>query len=135
MGNSTSRQMGWIWAPPPLSLFPVIANFFMEDNEERALAQAAHKPLCWFRYVDDTFVIWPLESEKLERFFDHLNGLHRNTQFTVDIEIDVHLIFLGIDIYRRPDGSLDHQIFRKPTHTKPYLSPESHPTYNLFCQP
>jgi hypothetical protein len=98
----------------------------MEDIEVRALAQAAHKPLSWFRCVDDTFVIWPLESQKLERFFDHLNGLHRNTQVTVDIEIDGHLSFLGIDIYRRPDGSLDRQVFRKPTHTKPYLSPESH---------
>jgi hypothetical protein len=40
----------------PLS--PVIVNFFMEAFEERALAQANYKPLCWFRYVDDVFVIW-----------------------------------------------------------------------------
>jgi hypothetical protein len=100
----------------------------MEDNEERVLAQAAHKPLCWFRYVGDTFIIRPLESEKLESFFDHLNGLHRNSHFAVDKGIDGHLIFLGIDIYRRSDGSLDHQVFRKPTHTNPYLSPQSHPS-------
>jgi hypothetical protein len=41
----------------PLS--PVIANFFMEEFEERALNQATLKPTCWYRYVDDTFVIWP----------------------------------------------------------------------------
>jgi len=120
--------MEWIWAslslpPPP----PVIANFFVEDTEDSSLAQAAHKPLSWFRYLDDNFVIWPLESEKLEKFFDHLNGLHRNTPFTVDIEIDGHLsFFVGIDIYRRPDGSLYHQVCQNPTHTKPYLSPGSH---------
>lgn len=59
--------MVWImgFPPPP----PVIANFSVDDTEERALAQAAHKPLSWFRYVDDNFVIWPLESEKLENFF------------------------------------------------------------------
>jgi hypothetical protein len=39
----------------PLSL--VIMNFSMEDLEERALAQATHKLLCWFRYVEDTFVV------------------------------------------------------------------------------
>jgi len=39
----------------PLS--PVIANFFMEDFEKNVLEQATHKPVCWFRYVDDTFVI------------------------------------------------------------------------------
>jgi hypothetical protein len=41
----------------PLS--PVIADFFMEHFEETVLDGAIHKPLCWFRYVDDTFVIWP----------------------------------------------------------------------------
>ena len=39
----------------PLSL--VIMNFSMEDLEETALAQAAHKLLCWFRYVDDIFAV------------------------------------------------------------------------------
>jgi hypothetical protein len=29
----------------------VIANFFMEDFENKALAQATHKHACWFRYV------------------------------------------------------------------------------------
>ena len=134
MGNSTSRQMVWIMGfplPPP-----VIANFSVDDTEERALAQAAHKPLSWFRYVDDNFVIWPLESEKLENFFfDRLNGLHRNTQFTVDIEIDYHLSFLALtytgDLVvpwtirssenlptQNPTWALDHIIL---------------PTYKLFC--
>jgi hypothetical protein len=40
-------------------LSPVIAKFFMEDFEERTLEQATHRWLCLFRYVDDTFVIWP----------------------------------------------------------------------------
>jgi hypothetical protein len=35
----------------PLS--PVIANFYMEDFEEAALDLAPHKPISWFRYVDD----------------------------------------------------------------------------------
>ena len=45
----------------PLS--PVIANFFMEDFEKRAIEQATHNPVCWFRYTDDTFVIWPHGQE------------------------------------------------------------------------
>jgi hypothetical protein len=31
----------------------------MEDFEEVVLDWAAQKPLCRFRYVDDTFIIWP----------------------------------------------------------------------------
>jgi retron-type reverse transcriptase len=42
----------------PLS--PIIANFFMEEFEKKVIEQAAHKPTCWFRYVEDTFVICPM---------------------------------------------------------------------------
>jgi hypothetical protein len=41
----------------------VIANFFMEYFEKEAIEQAAHKPVCWFRFVDDNFVIWPHGQE------------------------------------------------------------------------
>jgi hypothetical protein len=102
-------------------LYPVIANF-----EERALKQAIHKPLCWFRYVDDTFVIWPQGTEKLERFLDHLNGLHRKIQFAVVMEKNGHLPFLDLNIYRRTDVSLGRKVYRKSTHTNLYLNPGSH---------
>ena len=107
----------------PLSL--VIMNFSMEDLEERALAQATHKLLCWFCYVDDTFVVWPQGTEKLERFLNHLNGFHRNIQFTMEKERDGHLAFFDIDTYRRTDGSLGHKVYRKPTNNILYLNPGS----------
>jgi hypothetical protein len=31
----------------------------MENLKEMVLNEAAHKPLSWFCYVDDTFIIWP----------------------------------------------------------------------------
>ena len=65
----------------PLS--PVIANFFMEDFEKKAMEQAVLKPVCWFRYVDDTFVIWPHGQEKLTEFLNHLNRIHNKIQFTI----------------------------------------------------
>jgi hypothetical protein len=96
---------------------PVIANFYMEVFKEMALDRAPHKPLCWFRYVDDTFVIWPHGTNRLKGLLDHLNGIHQNIQFTMETERDGHLPFLDIDIYRRTDGSLGHRVYRKPTHT------------------
>ena len=32
----------------------VIANFFMEDFEEKTLAHLTYKPVCWFRFVNDS---------------------------------------------------------------------------------
>jgi hypothetical protein len=98
----------------------------MEHFEEMALEEATHKPLCWFRYVDDTFVIWLHGSGKLSEFLDHLNSVHRNIQFTMEKERDSHFPFLDIDIYHKPDGSLGHKVYRKPTHTNLYLNSNSH---------
>src|SRR5215469_1292483 len=108
----------------PLS--PVIANFYMEEFEKKAIEQATNKPTCWYRYVDDTFVIWPHGQDQLQEFLHHLNGLHKNIQFTMEIEKDGHLPFLDIDVYRKTDGALGHKVYRKPTHTNLYLQQSSH---------
>jgi hypothetical protein len=105
---------------------PVIANFYMEESEKKAIEQATHKPTCWYRYVDDTFVIWPHKKDKLQEFLHHINGLHKKIQFTIEIEKDGHLPFLAIDIYRKTDSSLGHKVYRKPTHTNLYLQQSSH---------
>jgi hypothetical protein len=57
------KQTDGVAKGSPLS--SVIANFFMEDFEKKALELAIHKPAYWFRYVNDTFVVWPHGSEKL----------------------------------------------------------------------
>jgi hypothetical protein len=41
-------------------------------------------------------------------------------------ETEGHLPFIGITTYRRRDSSPSHKIYRKPTHTDPYLNPASH---------
>jgi hypothetical protein len=97
----------------------------MQDFEKKALELAAHKPQCWFIYVDDTFVIWPHGQEKLAEFLNHINELRHYIQFTMDKE-ERRLPFLAIDVYRKTDGSLDHKVYRKPTHTNHYLHQNSH---------
>lgn len=41
------------------SLSPVIADIFMEVFETEVLLSTNLKPKRWFRYVDDTLIIWP----------------------------------------------------------------------------
>jgi hypothetical protein len=97
---------------------PVIANYFTEYFEEMAPETATHKTLCWFRYVDDTFVIWPHGPGKLADFLDHLNRDHVNIKFTKQTERDGHLPFLDNDIKPMAHWAI---VYRKPTHNNLYL--------------
>jgi hypothetical protein len=106
-------------------LYPVIANFYMKDFEMKAIETATHKLACWYRYVDDTFVIWPHGQDKLKDSLNYLNGINNNIQFTMEVE-EGHLPFLDIDTYIKRDGSLGHKVYRKPTHTNLYLYQTSH---------
>jgi hypothetical protein len=40
----------------------------------------------------------------------------------METEIDGHIPFVDIDIYRKPDSSLGQRVYRKHTNTNPYLN-------------
>ncbi|XP_049941353.1 uncharacterized protein LOC126418579 [Schistocerca serialis cubense] len=107
----------------PLS--PVIANFFMEKFEEQALGTASKKQNVWFRYMDDTFVLWRHGREELSRFHEHLNSINSRIQFTMEEVVDGKLHFLDVLVFRNENGSLGHSVYRKPTHTDRYLHRDS----------
>ena len=109
----------------PLS--PVIAKIYMEGFEEEALDSATDQPsLCrWLCYVDDTFVIWPHEPEKLKIFHSHLNSLRESIQFTIEKEQDNHLPFLDV-LVTKEGNHMTTSIYRKKTHTNQYLHYESY---------
>jgi hypothetical protein len=107
----------------PLS--PAIADFFMEDFEEKALNTASRRPKCFFRYVDDSFLVWPHSTAVLEDFLD-MNSQHPSITFTMKVEENGQLPFLDILICRKEDGILGHTVYRKPTHTDLYLNGQSH---------
>ncbi|XP_063969468.1 uncharacterized protein LOC135157522 [Lytechinus pictus] len=112
----------------PLS--PVVANMFMEHFEETALQSATHKPKVWLRYVDDTFVVWQHGAEETNNFLRHLNSQHECIKFTMEMENEGSIPFLDTKITRTAQGSLSHQVYRKPTHTDRYLNYRSfhHPS-------
>ncbi|KAJ4449929.1 hypothetical protein ANN_01336 [Periplaneta americana] len=113
--------------PEPSNVFDLntcklLINFYMQHFEHQALDSATHKPSHFFRYVDDTFVVWPHGQDKLQEFLQHLNSIHANIQFTMEVESEGSLPFLDIHIHRKADGTLGHGVYRKPTHTDLYLN-------------
>ena len=116
------QQIDGVAMGSPVS--PVIADIFMEDFEQRALLTAPAKPKIFKRYVDDTFAILP--KNKITEFLDHLNSIHDKIKFTMEVESGNSLAFLDTKLIRKPDHTLGHTVYRKPTHTNRYLNGESH---------
>ena len=58
------------------------AIIFMGDLEERILDECSFKPLVWWRYTDDIFLLRQHGEEKLKEFLDILNRYHPTIKFT-----------------------------------------------------
>ena len=106
----------------PLS--PIVANLFMEDFEDKALASFHRPPTMWKRYVDDTFAI--ISKYAARSFFAHINKQNPSIKFTVEHETDEGTIpFLDCLVIRSPDGQLKTTVYRKPTNTGRYMQFDS----------
>jgi hypothetical protein len=53
--------------------------------------------------ADNTFIIWPHETNRLRDFLHYFD-----IKFAIEPETNSHLPFLGTDIYKRPSISLGH---------------------------
>ena len=102
----------------------VIANLYMEEFEERAIATATYKPKIWKRYVDDTFTV--LGKDYADGFLQHLNSQQPTIRFTMEIEKDNTIPFLDTSVSRDSNGLLTTTVYKKPTHTDQYLAYDSH---------
>jgi hypothetical protein len=92
----------------------------MEYFEEIALDTANYKPAKWFRYVDDTFMIWPHGPPKLQQFLDQINNVRPTIKFTIEVEANNTLPFLDVLVMKRGQ-KLTTKVYRKPTHMGCYL--------------
>ena len=121
------------------SLSPVIANIFMEHFETTALQTLSQRPSLWFRYVDDTFVIWPHSRRDLDHFLAHINQHHPSIKFTMETEQNNSIPFLDVLVTKLPSGKPAHQVYRKPTNTNIYIFTTDlstiHPYYNQSPTP
>ena len=104
-------------------LRPLMANAFMCNFEEHLTNQ--NKILAFYkRYVDDTLSKMPDVSSASE-FLSTLNEIHPSVSFTMELEDNGKLPFLGMVIIRN-GPRLDTKVNRKPTDTGLLLHYQSH---------
>ena len=76
------------------------------------------------RYVDDTLSIMP-DVEAASTFLSTLNEIHPSINFTMELEKNGKIPFLGMEIIRN-GTRLDRKVYRKPTDTGLLLHYHSH---------
>ena len=104
-------------------LGPLMANTFMCNIEEQLINQNK-MPAFYNRYVDGTLSKMPDVSSASE-FLSTLNGIHPSVSFTMELEDNGKLPFLGMVIIRN-GPRLDTKVYRKPTDTGLLLHYQSH---------
>ena len=123
-GGQPYQQPDGVAMGSPLS--PIIADIFMVDLEEKAIAGAGEDiaPSVWKRYVDDVLSV--VKRDKGQLLLDHLNKQHEKIRFTMEEERDGSLPFTDISFSRDEYGQVVREVYRKPTHTNRYVQFTSH---------
>ena len=68
----------------------------MDHVETEFLEMQKHRPLVWFRYIDDVFFIWT-HDKILSIFLEDLNKFHPNTKFSHEANQEsIHFLDLNI---------------------------------------
>jgi hypothetical protein len=98
-------------------LAPVILNIYLESFERQAVDTGSKEPTHWYRYIENTFMVWPHGVEELQNFLLHPNNLHPNIKFMMEIEKDNKLAFLDVLVRKKLGGSLGHNRTRGKQHT------------------
>ena len=109
---------------------PNYANLFMakfeEDLLENYYSATGHRPLVWFRYIDDIFMIWTSGNKSLDEFllFSQNFSQSRNMKSVIRFEInksDKEVNFLDVKVGIE-NGSIRTSLFNKPTDAHLYLN-------------
>ena len=109
---------------------PSFANLFLAKFEHDALTNAPYLPR--LRFLDDIFVIWTEDSDKLKVFVDYLNNLHPTIKFTCSHSL-TNIPFLDVLVSLK-DGLIQTDLYtiNPLTNINIYLSPQAtSPTINV----
>lgn len=119
--ESLYEQVDGVAMGSPLG--PLMANTFMCGIEEQLETQNK-MPAFYRRYVDDTLSKMP-DTAAASEFLSTLNESHPSISFTMELEDNNKLPFLGMEIIKN-GSQLDTKVYKKPTDTGLLLHYQSH---------
>lgn len=114
---------------------PALADIYMAEWEETALANCPLKPSHYYRYLDDIWGVWPHSKSQFLEFVDTLNRHHPSISLKYVLE-DNAIDFLDTTTFKGPDfpltKRLDTRVFFKRTDTHALLHANSfHPSHTF----
>ena len=110
---------------------PHYADIYMAEFEKEALAKCDFKPDCYYRYLDDIFIIWPHGQEAFNTFLAAFNSHRPSIKFKAEISSN-SVNFLDTTLFRGKDNTLESKVFFKPTDTHQLLHKASfHPRHTF----
>ena len=114
---------------------PKYANISMAGMEKSFFATLNRLPICYFRFLDDIFMIWTREQESLNEYLNLANDFYPSIKFTAETSSsEIH--FLDSTIHLQND-KVKTEIYSKPIDAHLYLLPKSchrsHTTKNIPC--
>ena len=105
---------------------PSYANLFMGVLEKQMLSSYKHKPLVYFRYIDDIFMIWIDGEDSLNDFLTYCNSQNKSIQFE-QTSSNGSIPFLDVSVTLE-DGKSTTDLYCKSTNEHQYL-------YHTSCHP
>ena len=104
-------------------LGPLLANVFMSSIED-TLERQGKLPSFYRRYVDDTLTVMP-DLATATTFLHTLNSAHTSVKFTMEVEKNGKLPFLGTELINHAPR-IETKVYVKPTNTGLLLHYQSH---------
>ena len=114
---------------------PHYADIYMAKFEKEVLNKADKKPLVYYRFLDDIFIIWTYSKGEFVELFDLMNNHTPSIKFQHSIS-EESIDFLDVTIYKgaqfKAIRRLDTKVYFKPTDTHELLHKSSfHPKHTF----
>ncbi|MGP1933983.1 MAG: reverse transcriptase domain-containing protein, partial [Arsenophonus sp. NC-XBC3-MAG3] len=86
--------------PMGSSISSILADTFLHQMEQHTYHTIINtrKNIYWHRYVNDIIILYNGNNRQLEQLHRHINKIHKNLTFTLDLESDHRINYLDLII-------------------------------------